>query len=1712
MKKPKNIPTYYKSAGTPIYRDTTALPFAAGGSLNNPPKTEYYTYGDTKNKYKKIGNQWYISNDVTDFKFQPIQDPTGNRTKELNKNAKIDKMAWIPKPGIERTINSRLNDAMGRAGRAGEFHAPKGEDNVDNIRHANAGYHTAKAIADATGSPTLGYIGSLLLGAAHEAANFENSSQSYDDMSNNTRGAELVYNNKSDKENLKHIKYLSDTYQMPMGYGTRSPFPGSSFVDPYYLDQELQAQKELLANPNPKPVSLTEKFADGGPLHDRDINGKLLQSTYASALGNMFREGGPFGEDQGVFDYATSIYASQPGNYYAQGGMIKRADGSYSPRGLWDNIRAKAASNKRAGKEGKEPSEEMLAQGRKIAREYRTGGQFPRPYSLPEDSFKQGGTNLHNSVYASSSAPYPGIYAEGGALLPPDNAPAGTPFNLANRNSWMGDYSMIPQGHNLSLPLTSLPGIGNQITSGAATANFKTVGDYVTAAENWERNQAGSPIAPGPVNINTVIPSTPPIPEVAKTNYYTDPYTGQVVKDFNPVTGVATPREIPNSFGNTQYSSYLEKVANSPAAKENQQALEAERLNNMELLKTMTPEQKAAMRAAGLTPVQYLADPFSAGATKFAKGGKLVVAGGEKHKIYKKTSPTGNGEGMEGHIIVNHPTMDKGQWDTIDLTTKAGAKTVADGIAATKQWHKENPNQYAEGGMLGGPGDPVKPKPIYVTNPNDPRLLAHNDSLSRAQLSHHIMNYADALIAAKTQDQKKKVAQNYIQTRDKNRYSEKAEGAFKRHPDWKGKDISSKYKKSWYDFTTAKDDLRLDDAHAVPYKGSLFVGMDDYPSELFPFPKQKVILKKSKVEPTTVDWSKSHDFALSKSSYEKKYPPIYLSDPNDPRIDGYTEAGNQYLYKPVAPKTNPKLEILNLPTKKLPQIETQIIPNNYNYIPQKYKPIQVANRSQTIMEADPDREGKYRMKEMRQVPYSAYFPGEGWQPANAPRVLYIDSKGNEVEERPKELKQLDLQGVTFENGGSILSMSNTPQLEGEGKDLTYPDGAYVYNYGGKLFAPGGPIYPTNQQLAQFLNPEYQRVTQGQEVTVRPNAYQMQQAKNKAAGINKYDPLVDNKPQKSETTQKTAAYSKNVAEDQKRGAELRERAAKMMAAKDAQKTGVDYNTALESANKAVQSSNFNSGEYIQKEDAKNIGSGPASETVAKKSTAPQSYGSRAWDMITNPQVAFEYAVRTGDFRNMPHNYNDMLMAGIDPSAGKGANLVGDALNASTNLVDAGDKVVRNIGEGNYFTAAMQGLRFLPSNGLVGNVLGRERGLLGATKYYKPAAISKEEALANLANEYKVNRLFDAMEGATSFRGDLQSSKALPVNLFNNSIADVIKYKQLNNTIKKNIDPATGKLTSTFRFGDYGDLQNQWMSRVANEQGLPLNLSYENKIGEGSFGSVYPTTIDKNLLVKIGEEPKHETLESLQSLVDLGKQYQDKPHIALPLSVVKINNSARPELKTLKVMNRVPGEPGIPADPSREAIDRFISEVEDLQSKGVSYDFMNPENIMYDSATDKFSLIDLNTKHPDPDSYWSMNIGYTEPGAAKAVMQSKFPQAYPESFLNRGPIQDVSRGKIDWNAIGKNQNAGSKERFRAAVELREKLEDLRVRALENNVDPDLVNEAIKNGASIRSIEDAIHSGKLYNIKDTKDIDWKNLSAIQFKMGGQARVIKSSQLFNR
>lgn len=46
--------------------------------------------------------------------------------------------------------------------------------------------------------------------------------------------------------------------------------------------------------------------------------------------------------------------------------MLKRKDGSVSQRGLWDNLRSKAAQNKKTGAKPKSPTKAMLKQERKI--------------------------------------------------------------------------------------------------------------------------------------------------------------------------------------------------------------------------------------------------------------------------------------------------------------------------------------------------------------------------------------------------------------------------------------------------------------------------------------------------------------------------------------------------------------------------------------------------------------------------------------------------------------------------------------------------------------------------------------------------------------------------------------------------------------------------------------------------------------------------------------------------------------------------------------------------------------------------------------------------------------------------------------------------------------------------------------------------------------------------------------------------------------------------------------------------------------------------------------------------------------------------------------------------------------------------------------------------------------------------------------------------
>ena len=66
------------------------------------------------------------------------------------------------------------------------------------------------------------------------------------------------------------------------------------------------------------------------------------------------------------------------------------------------------------------------------------------------------------------------------------------------------------------------------------------------------------------------------------------------------------------------------------------------------------------------------------------KGGTVVKVGGQTHKVFKN---------KKGDVVVDHTAgIPAGKWDKINLTKKAKAKTVKQGVASVRKWHKDHPN------------------------------------------------------------------------------------------------------------------------------------------------------------------------------------------------------------------------------------------------------------------------------------------------------------------------------------------------------------------------------------------------------------------------------------------------------------------------------------------------------------------------------------------------------------------------------------------------------------------------------------------------------------------------------------------------------------------------------------------------------------------------------------------------------------------------------------------------------------------------------------------------------------------------------------------------------------------------------------------------------------------------------------------------------------
>ena len=295
------------------------------------------------------------------------------------------------------------------------------------------------------------------------------------------------------------------------------------------------------------------------------------------------------------------IYNQDSGYHYKDGGeMIKRADGSYSKRGLWDNIRDNIGS-------GKAPTKQMLDQEKKIRNQYKDGGE--------KDKFN---TNLKGNAiegFKYHSELFPSL------------------LNDAFDYDTKGFYKQIYDEYNGDLDAITKALTPNSPTQHIGTDRYKKPNHPTFSNESkysipiirpggkWGHNE--------------------------EENYDYFKATRRNIKNMN------------NSDGSP--FNYFKRAEDY-----NQDGI---------------PDVKLFFRNE---PV------FKQG------GGVILNTGGEQHRIYVKS--TNRGEGDKGHIMVNHPTMDKGMWDTIDLTQKAGAKTIAQGVDATKEWHRENPYMKQRGG------------------------------------------------------------------------------------------------------------------------------------------------------------------------------------------------------------------------------------------------------------------------------------------------------------------------------------------------------------------------------------------------------------------------------------------------------------------------------------------------------------------------------------------------------------------------------------------------------------------------------------------------------------------------------------------------------------------------------------------------------------------------------------------------------------------------------------------------------------------------------------------------------------------------------------------------------------------------------------------------------------------------------------------------------
>jgi hypothetical protein len=109
----------------------------------------------------------------------------------------------------------------------------------------------------------------------------------------------------------------------------------------------------------------TSEYSDPKPLFDKikktkdSINDATIKLNERKKISDALKKISDDHLKKQLEKRKLKLHENKPKSSFKAGGMIKRADGSYSKRGLWDNIRANKGS-------GKKPTKQMLQQEKKI--------------------------------------------------------------------------------------------------------------------------------------------------------------------------------------------------------------------------------------------------------------------------------------------------------------------------------------------------------------------------------------------------------------------------------------------------------------------------------------------------------------------------------------------------------------------------------------------------------------------------------------------------------------------------------------------------------------------------------------------------------------------------------------------------------------------------------------------------------------------------------------------------------------------------------------------------------------------------------------------------------------------------------------------------------------------------------------------------------------------------------------------------------------------------------------------------------------------------------------------------------------------------------------------------------------------------------------------------------------------------------------------------